>query len=195
MLLALVWLARNPDWEPAITLIGLLATFFAADLALTFRRRSDEKVVGDTNKPEIANKQAAIYDEQVETLKMALSLVYRARNAARHVKDKPDDIDRKESREKLHSLRSYHCAMEELLFEQRAILPQHIFVQLHDLKNEVAGFVNCVESYRHKRRRQQGNEELRVTKDILSFYERLDSSYQRLVRSVQTHMGTIGNTA
>jgi hypothetical protein len=143
----------------------------------------------------IKAQQCAVFGQQLSALKAALSLVYRARNAARALKDSPEEIERNHSREHLRKLRSLHESIEDLLYEERALLPSDLFKILHELKHHLLAFFAQVEDYRKSRRRNMEDIAKARVKDLEEVYGKLDHDYDSLVRLVQSHVGLGGTSA
>src|SRR5262249_23572149 len=123
---------------------------------------------------ELRRREALIFDQQLEILKTALSLVYRARNIARTLKESHDAEVRYRHREPLRNLRSYHEAFENLLFEERALLPENLFNILHGLKHHLAYFVESVE---YLRRSQEKGEDASRKRRLEKIVEDIELSY------------------
>ena len=130
---------------------------------------------------ETVRRQAALYDQQFGALKTILALIYRARNAAREIYQSDGRADR----DAYQRLQAYHTSMQEILFEQRAILPKDVFLTAHDSKHHLIGLLSAIERFRRPGRsepRPDHNDEVR------KIYELLDAGYQRLVSAVQSHI-------
>lgn len=139
---------------------------------------------------EMTRRNAAVYDQLFEVLRTAASLVYRARNAARELTRDPEHVDRKHPRERLEGLKSYHTAIAELLFEERALLPESIFSHMHSTKTTLQRFVINVESFRrHRSREGESKEALSKRKGTLeACYQELDHEYEALSQLINKHL-------
>lgn len=147
------------------------------------------------NVEELNRREALVFNQQLEILKTALSLVYRARNAARTLKETPDSETRGRLRGPLRNLHSYHEAFENLLFEERALLPDRLFSILHDLKNHLAHLSMLVEHSRRFQERGRDQARTHLVKEIERSYLILDQGYEVLVGAVQSYIGVKGDTA
>jgi hypothetical protein len=111
------------------------------------------------------------------------------------LKDSPEEIERNHSREHLRKLRSLHESIEDLLYEERALLPSDLFKILHELKHHLLAFFAQVEDYRKSRRRNMEDIAKARVKDLEEVYGKLDHDYDSLVRLVQSHVGLGGTSA
>ncbi len=141
---------------------------------------------------EMSRRRAAVYDQLFDVLRTSASLVYRARNCARDISAHPAHIDRKHSRERLEGLKAYHTAIEELLYEQRALLPDSIFRNLHEMKTSLSAFILHVERYRRTKKSEgeQSEKSLEIQRDILSCFQQLDTQYAVLAEIIQKHISS-----
>ena len=138
-------------------------------------------------------RTAKIYDTQYEPMRTTLSIVYRLRNAMREAAQPAARTDIGHVREAMRRVHSYHDALEELLFEEKAILPAALFETSHEVKQATQIFMVEVEEYvtsmsggkdgaaREKR--------LAVEKRIDDTYERIDALYAKLADGVHAALG------
>lgn len=141
---------------------------------------------------EMSRRRAAVYDQLFDVLRTAASLVYRARNFARDINAHPEQIDRKQPRERLEGLKAYQTAIEELLYEQRALLPDSLFRNLHDMKGYLKGFIVRVEMYRrYKNSEGERSTKLRdIQREMTTFFQHLDTQYAVLAEIIQRHLSS-----
>lgn len=170
-------------------LIGA-ATYFLRkyfDQLLTVRFREIE----ERNKAQIyefTRRQAALFDQQLGPMRTALSLVYRLRNAAREIADNPDHIDRKQPRERSKSIDVYFSAIEELLYEERAIMPNDVAFALHNMKTPIQAFIFSIHRYRSARRRDRNADNSLHEEMIRAQYATLDAGYEHLAATIRSHL-------
>ncbi len=182
------------QWDTLITSIGGASAVLGVVgyvLKRSFERVLDAKLKESEERhkvllAETVRRQAALYDQQFGALKTILALIYRARNAARGI----HQSDGKPDREVFRRLHFYHSSMEEMLFEQRAILPEDVFDVAHRTKHQVHELLAHVE---HLRRRPDAAP--KYTEYLREMYEALDTSYQHLVSAVQAHIKPDDDTA
>jgi hypothetical protein len=136
-----------------------------------------------------ANRDALVFSRQLDTLKTALALTYRARNAARSLKESPGRDTGGGRRGTLAALGSYHQAMEDLLFEDRALLTEPIFRGLHGLKHNLFRFASLIEDWRRREAKRHPSIASNVADNVATAYECLDRGYGALVIAVQSHLG------
>lgn len=197
------------DWNNiAINIFSTTAIVSALGFVLkkSFEKLLDNRLkqAQEEHKAELAEsqrRQAEIFNKRFDALKIAVSLVYRARNAARELSENASIIDDQRNprhnrgRDRFKSIRAYHDAIEELLFEERSIMPAAAFKMLHDQKQSIHHFMSSQErASRIRRKGIKSKEEDAVFnrmahKDIKEAFESLDKGYQEFVRVSQESMG------
>ena len=186
------------QWDALLTQVVATGTMVAAAtfvLKLWIQKLFDIrfKELEERTKARIAEtsrRDAAIYDRQFDTLKTALSLVYRARNTARDIQESPEEVNTQNGRDRLRTLQAHSETVRDVLISERAILPDHIFRNLHSLKHHLLGFVQGVEELRSIR--QRGAKDGRIAKmadHLRHMYDGLDANYCQLVVLIQQQMG------
>ncbi|HKI01443.1 MAG TPA: toll/interleukin-1 receptor domain-containing protein [Thermoanaerobaculia bacterium] len=161
----------------------LLARLEEAD----FRRLTLDRLPSAT----WAGKQ--VFAQQLSALKAALALTYRSRNVARTLKQSPGDAVLPGHRDARNILGSYHQAVENLLFEERALLPDKIFRILHDLKSQLRKFIFILDMYRDKPAGHRRSPPPNLNNEVAAAYEGLEQSYEALVQAVQSHIGVVSD--
>jgi hypothetical protein len=127
-----------------------------------------------------------VFERQFEVLRDAVALVYRARNAIRNLRD---DLELSDN---LHRLKTYHEAIESLMFEERALLPKLIFDILHGLKHHLHAAailqaqVAVSENSLHAQPSRAGEDRRHR---LVEGYARIDSDYDDLLGAVQQYIG------
>lgn len=151
-------------------------------------QRSGSSPLPSISMDEQVRRQAMLYEKQFEACKTALSLIYRARNAARQLKESggfylPDNPVR--------MMKSYYNAIQELLFEERAILPRHLFQRVHQIKGRIEAFVGFVSFYQEecKAGRRDNNEVLDILMHMKTTYQSLEEGHEQLVAEIQSFIG------
>jgi hypothetical protein len=174
---------------------GTIVAGAAFVLKLWMERLFDSrfKELEERTKAQIAEgsrRDAAIYDQQFESLKTALSLVYRARNIAREIQNSPEESNTRDGQKQFDQLVGYDQSIGGLLFMERAILPSDLFRKLHGLRHELHGFKVIVDEYRRIRQRGSRDERLgRVADELRQVYGRLDAQYEQLTLAIQDQIG------
>lgn len=132
-------------------------------------------------------RQAFVYDKQFDTLKTIASLTYRLRNTVKDILDQKGIRDEK----LLTRFKTYFSALAEILFEERAVLPQYIFGLAHELKHALAIVMNYMEAVKFKGKQSKINDDEveRIYQDILKSFTRIDEICSLLVIQTQTALG------
>lgn len=162
-----------------ITILGFI-------LKKIFEKSLDNKIkLIQVDYQEKLKKQFNIYNQNFDTLKTATSLVYRARNTARDIHKyiiSSKEIEEKIKKKFLKTLNSYHTTFEELLFDERSVIPEELFKHLHDLKHAIAFFVTISE---HISNNEQDN---KYKKRLEDAFTRLDAQYEALIITAKQYM-------
>lgn len=173
---------RETDWEQDLKqLLDMLRSLTKLPINSHIATRSGRDLLN------IAQRDIAL--QQIAALKTAISLVYRARNSARTLAD-PKYVRKATDRRAVHQvLDSYMLAVENILYEERALLPETLFPLFHEAKNVIidvmmsAQRLECgvseLQSERLEDRREVFQKE----------YLRLDAALTRMVRLVQSYIG------
>ena len=187
------------DWSNIVSTTLIAAAVAGAigyALKKSFERILDARIkqAEEKNKAaitEITRRKAAIYDQQVSTLKTATSLVYRSRNTARSVKETAILGGKPEKDSDIKTLQAQYAAIRELLYLDVAILPEEIFKALHRQGHNLHDFAAALEpiaKIRSKNVEPSEQEKLLVEEKFLL----LDNDYQQLVSLVHRHLGVAG---
>ncbi|WP_286765251.1 MULTISPECIES: hypothetical protein [Rhodopirellula] len=135
---------------------------------------------------EESRRTALSYDELGSTLKVCLSLLYRARNLARELFNNPDDLTARRGRQKLEILNTYTESIEDLMFENRALIPDNLFKMLHGAKGALSGFAHGIDELRKLRHRGEDDKfKDHVGVDLAQFYQFVDDAYNELTKEIQ----------
>jgi len=183
------------DWQTVVTSIassGVIASGIGYMLKKTFDRTLELhfQKVSDQNKAliqESVRRYAFVYDKQYEVFKLILSLTYRLRNSVGDLSEQVENMNQRESLELYKRFQGYNEALVEVLFEERAILPESIFLVAHELKSTLAGInsnLRFIDVTRNDNRMTSGLLQMRYT-DIRMDYELIDALYQQLVKEIQ----------
>lgn len=138
---------------------------------------------------ETARRQAAVYDKQSETLKTILALTYRLRNTTRGLAEqleKQKDLYTKEFRDELSKFELYHEALREIMFEERALLPEACFILMHDLRHKTLALLMEFQGF--TRKRSEG-ERAKLHEKATKTFNEIDNLHQQLVSIIQAHIG------
>jgi septation ring formation regulator EzrA len=180
------------DWRVLITTGSASAAIFAA--AVFALKRTFETVLASAAKrieedakiatAEAIRRQAAVFDQQLLVLKTCAAAVYRARNAARDLRDLAakgaqtvPDAER---------LQSHHAALRELLYQEVAVLPENIFSMLHTQGHNLA---KLEEAIRESELTVSESGPISSNRDIERTYLDIDRTYERLIAAVHDHLG------
>lgn len=184
------------DWSNIISATSIAAAIASAigyALKKSFERILDARLKQAEEKSkaaisELTRRKAAIYDQQVSTLKTATSLVYRSRNTARTVKETAIAGGIQDKNADIKTLLAQHAAIRELLYLDVAILPEEIFKSLHRLGHNLQDCAAALEPFGKRRAKNTdptGDEKRLVEEKFIL----LDTDYQQLVSLVHRHLG------
>ncbi len=142
---------------------------------------------------EQTRRRANIFDQQMETLKAALSIVHRARNEARAIMSAADDnaLHPQDGDRMMERLRNFEYTFRQLLYEEEAILPKEIFERMHDSAYNILAMVNWYDSLRRLKRNDPAVVEKRAEQyaSMKGAYEKLDEDYRYFDREIRLHLG------
>jgi hypothetical protein len=173
------------DWRALITTgsfsaIAVAATVFVLKHTFETVLTSAAKRIEENAKvttAEAIRRQAAIFDQQLSVLKSCAAAVYRARNAARDLRDSA--LSGTQTQLDADTLQHHHDALQELLFQERAILPQTIFTMLHTQGHYLEKLQSAI--------RNSGASDFH--QKIESAYFDIDRTYERLTTAIHEHLG------
>ena len=182
------------DWQTIITSITT-STVITAGIIYLLKRSFDKTLelqiekLKEQNKAEIQEikrRESLLYDEQFTNLKLILSLVYRLRNTTREILLRIEREDFRELDELERNIHIYGNNLRELLYAERAILPESMFGLGHFISREMSRIQSELRNLVEGR---QKNKEQAHSKFQQS-YERLDETYQKLTKAIHTYIGT-----
>ncbi len=138
------------NWQTILTSTLLSGTLISVILFVfkkTFEKGIETKFKEIENRQRLnleedKRRQGKIFDDQYDLLKTILALTYRVRNGAREIMNLLNKTDYKfqYTKEFLHIQDGYHKSLETLLFDNKALLPDSLFGELHDLKHCINRF-------------------------------------------------------
>lgn len=134
---------------------------------------------------ENARRQSLLFDKRFDLFRSVTTLLYRAKVAAQESLTKQDPADR--DRE-LRRLESYHQAIVELLFQERALLPKHVFQIVHDAKHVLRNLLKAL-SYRDWEPAGDEGYEVRAAK-AQPLVHQLEHCYGSLMAAVEESFGS-----
>jgi hypothetical protein len=181
------------DWQTILTSITA-SSIIAAGVGYIIKRSFDKTLELQFEKFKEQNKaiiqedvrrQAFLYDRQYETLKLLLSLTYRLRNKARDLPHKIESRTAREIEKEFRGIFVIANALEELLYTDRATLPNFIFDIAHDLKTYLAKI--DLEISRNRRNPREDNR--RILDDVQQLFEYIDERYALLTAQVHNYLG------
>lgn len=181
LLLALsgAWFGHDGGWESAIALIGLLV--------LNIWREATDRNAIDSAPREF---NAVLSRHQHRALKLGLALVYRARNTlAAATAPSPGQSLPLDATDRLHA---YHAAIEQLLYDERAVIPPQVFDRLHGMKHELARLNRLMHDV--QRNSNTTSAAVTPTSDIVEAARAIDAAYKELVERVQGTLGVAPET-
>jgi hypothetical protein len=116
------------------------------------------------------------------------SLVYRARNNAKDIVAALRQGGLSVG-QPLARLRSQHVSIEDLLYEERALLPEVVFLILHKLKHAFLHFIGEVDGCLSLDSAQQADAALGPIAAIQRSCDRLNQLHDELVSCIQAYLG------
>jgi transcriptional regulator with XRE-family HTH domain len=137
---------------------------------------------------EPVQRHAILFAHELAALKATLSLAYRCRNAARCLAESAEGIVRTAGQQRLRQLRDLHADLEDLLYEERALLPTDVFDVGHRLKHELLEFFTRIVEYGGFHTKTQYDAADEVLKLINTIYQRLDEQYLQMVKLVRAQI-------
>jgi hypothetical protein len=185
------------DWQTIVASIGT-SSVIASGVGYLLKRAFDQTLAVQVDKIKTENKAlieenarryAFIYDKQYDAFKLVLSLTYRLRNLIRDLSDHTYDVLVHQDRELFDRFQAYHSALVDLIYEERAILPNSIFAIAHDSKNVSFSILSNFE-YLQRRQTHLSHEVIQQRlQEIRADYDLIDQLYNRLVHEIQMAIG------
>ena len=189
--------ATSMDWRVLLTTGSVSAALIAA--AVFVLKGTFETVLASAAKrieenakiatAEAIRRQAAVFDQQLSVLKACAAALYRARNAARDLRDSA--VSGAETSLDSERLKSHDTALRELLYQEIAVLPETIFKMPHTQAHNLEKLQQAI------RDSQSGtghDEQLNSRQEIEVAYSEIDRTYERLITAVHDHLGITRTT-
>lgn len=142
---------------------------------------------------EQARRQSRIYDEQYEVLKLLLSLTYRLKNALQYLVtntfSRTLNHNLTETRETFRRFQAYHDGLVELMYEERAILPDPLFEIAHEFKGSTTVLRHHLDKILASSSKES-EKKLKSTYEHSTLeYKSLERGYEKLVTEIQGIIG------
>ncbi len=168
---------------------SILSTAFLVTLIEYFFKKSYEKLLDrklESFKEEIRQK-SKIHDSQFTIFHELNSMVYRARNKVRDINDllKGNPIDHNSINDHSRSLNAYTNAIAEILYENRILLTEDIFNQIHGLKNSLSAIEKTLPRLRISIINDNKNEIENFRKEFISQYQKINNFYNDITDTTQ----------
>lgn len=194
------------DWQVILTTVVtslLSSSVIAAGIIYVVKKSFDraidyrfEKLLEESrlHVQELTRRRATIYDKQMDVLQEILSLTYRLRNATRYFSQQLES-NTSESDNQVHEaarkFTAYQSALSELLYDERAFLPPHLFSLVHSL-NKKAGLLRVRVEALLKKRRSGSKDEWQELYTVASHsFQDIDDLYETLVSTIQEEIGLV----
>lgn len=189
------------DWQTIVTSVTassaitagicyMLKKSFDHALDLQFQKfKEQNKAIIQEN----FRRSAFLYDKQFESLKLLLSLIYRLRNIVRDLPEHLDSGKEKEMERALKGLTTFGNALEELLYEERATLPDFVFDIAHPMKlfvTSVYGDIKLLRRSSTDSSKANIKAVMEVKKSIRNSFGHIDKIYSALTDEVKRRLGT-----
>lgn len=182
------------DWHTifaSVTTSGVIATFIGYAIKKSFDRSVDLKFeqLKEQQKAlinEEIRKRSLLYDQQFHALKHSLSLVYRLRNTVREIIIHVEDRDQRGIYQKRDQLISSIEEIQEVIYDERATLPESLFMAIHNLKYLALeldqNFLDLLSSQKKVKHKEQ-------VEKIKGAYKDIDELYSFLSQKIQDYLG------
>jgi hypothetical protein len=188
------------DWVTLAASIGGSGAAVAAlgyVLKVAAERSLDVRIskLQQENKAQIQEqfrRQAFLWDRQFEAARSLLSLIYRFRNAFRElslVLSSDDEAKIRKAAEILRRLNAYGEAVSEILYEERAVLPEPLFRAAHELKTPLLQLRSLSQQYISRRPTSRSKERRPVEAQIQDLYKIIDAIYTMVTDIVHESLG------
>ena len=137
-----------------------------------FKLQAQEKV----------RRESKLYDKQSEAFKRLLTIVYRLRNSVRGLLN-IENI----SEDSVQEYEDYYREFTNILFNERALLPDNIFELTHGIKTTHTPAIGNSELM--IKRKKRGDDFTSTVRHIEHHFKNLDDIYSRLTILIQERLG------
>jgi hypothetical protein len=191
------------DWQTITTsvIVSLLSSSVITSAIIYVLKRSFDKALdlkfeqllekSKLETQEQARRKTELFDKQAQAYQQLLSLVYRVRNISRELRE--IDSFNKKTHELFEEHLKYAKELQELIYENRAILPDSVFLAAHRAKNLAMPLVSGYERYLHSVRSQKTINEKEFKTKIEQAALELDETYTLLVDLIQPRLGIVSD--
>jgi hypothetical protein len=138
--------------------------------------------------PPLRAASEIVAKDQFDALKKVASQGYRARNLARALKKQA--IETKPNVDDLRELRDRQVELTNLLYEERALLPNAEYLVMHKLTNDFVEFIAEIDVVRRNASASTVNPGDDALAAVRAHYEKLDQGYAKLLELIQLRLGT-----
>ncbi|NNV55032.1 hypothetical protein [Limnovirga soli] len=187
------------NWQTILTSTLLSGTLVSVILYLfkkTFEKGVETKFKEIENRQRInleedKRRQGKLFDDQYELYKTLLELVYKLRNSARENMYQINKRDFKFQYLKpfLQKQHEYQKSLETLLYQNKAILSESFFGELHDLKRCVNSISLNFRLFAKLKNSEEG--EIDEIKSLISKdYNKLEQHYLIMTGVIQSAIGS-----
>jgi hypothetical protein len=142
------------------------------------------------NLEEAKRRQGKIFDDQYDLSKTIVALTYRVRNKAREIMNELNnpDFNPQLIGKKIKAQSNYHKYLDKLLLDNRAILPDLLFNELHPLKNCINSF-NSYFYFLANKERLEEERIIEIKNEMQELYTKIDEHYLVITGLVQSAIG------
>lgn len=187
------------NWQTILTSVLLSGSFVS--LIIFLLKKTLEKGI-ETKFKEVENKQrldleennrrqSKIFDDQYEICKSVTALTYRVRNGSRDIITELEKGSYNllfiEDRLKLQN--EYFKALKDLMLDNRAILPELVFKELHDLAHAIDYFNSNIRILARQNKSLAGLEIQKIISTTKELYRKIDDQYYAMTGIVQSSLG------
>jgi len=143
------------------------------------------------NLEEKKRRQGKLFDDQYEMGKSILALTYRVRNCSRDITDELNKVDYSlqfvNQRFKIQN--NYYESLETLLLDNRAILPEVLFNEVHELKHRISSINNRLYILLNEAKPLKEEEMKNFIDKIKRDYAKIEEHYAVMTAIVQSSLG------
>jgi hypothetical protein len=129
-----------------------------------------------------------VIEQQIAAAKRGVSLVGQARNQARDIA-KSFSADAPIIPGSVDTLRGLHLAIEKLLYDERALIPEEVFACLHFSKHAYLAFLRQVDKDAQDSAKPATGDEQATASSIQMAFQELDAKYAELLKLVRDYLG------
>lgn len=187
------------NWQTILTSVLLSSTIVG--LIVFLLKKTLEKGI-ETKFKEVENKQrinleenkrreGKIFDDQYEICKSVIALTYRVRNGSRDIVDElsKNDYNLLFIDDRLKIQADYFRALRDLMLDNRAVLPELVFKELHDLSHSIDYFNSNLIRLSRQNKKLNSQQVQEIITETKAKFQKIDQHYLVMTGIVQSSLG------